>query len=60
MKFTVNQLAELRIPEVPAFEKQEIIGALYFNGLRLETLRNHRAELETLLIKRKIKEAVQL
>lgn len=60
MKFTVKQLSELEFSTLPSLEKQALIGNLYFNGLKLESLKKQRASLETLLLKEMIKKAVQL
>lgn len=58
MKFTVKQLSELEFSPMPPRKKQELIGDLYFNGLKLESLKKHQAILETALLKGKIKKAV--
>lgn len=58
MKFTVKQLSELEFSTLPSLEKQTLIGNLYFNGLKLESLKKQRASLETLLLKEMIKKAV--
>ncbi|RBP65322.1 hypothetical protein DES36_10759 [Alkalibaculum bacchi] len=36
LKYTLKQVKELELPDLPAIEKQELIGELYFNQLRLE------------------------
>ena len=59
VKFTVKQLSELKISSLPPREEQELIGDLYFNGLKLESLKKHQAVLETTLLKGKIKKAVR-
>ncbi len=60
MKYTLKQLRELRFPALPSLEKQRLIGEIYLNQLKLDTLRKRAAELETALVLGKIKEAVQL
>ena len=57
LKYTLKQLKELEIPKVPSIDKQKIIGQVYFNQLRLQTLRNRAAELETKIILSKLEGA---
>ena len=56
LKYTLNQLKELEIGEIPSIDKQKIIGLVYFNQLRLEALRNRVAELETKIRLAKLEE----
>ena len=60
MKYTLKQLRELIFPALPSLEKQRLIGEIYLSQLKLNTLRKRVAELETVLVLGKIKEAVQL
>lgn len=55
-KYTLNQLKSLELPPLPEKEKQQLIGELYCNQLKLEALRKHVAELETTLVFEQIKE----
>jgi restriction endonuclease S subunit len=57
LKYTLKQVKELELPDLPAIEKQRIIGELYFNQLRLEALKNRVANSETSLLLEKLKEA---
>lgn len=57
LKYTLKQLKELILPELPPIEKQQIIGAVYFNQLRLQALRNRAAYNETIILLEKLKEA---
>lgn len=56
MKFTVKQLAELRVPVFPSLEKQESIGKIYFMQLELADLKKHHTDLETKLLFGQLKE----
>jgi len=58
LKYTLKQLKELKLPALPTMEKQRIIGALYFNQLRLEALRNRAANLETAVVLKKLMEVI--
>ncbi|QAT40666.1 restriction endonuclease subunit S [Clostridium sp. JN-9] len=57
LKYTLKQLKELKIPKIPSIDKQEIIGQVYFNQLRLQAIRNRAAELETKIILSKLEGA---
>ncbi|AVP54382.1 restriction endonuclease subunit S [Clostridium tetani] len=59
LKYTLKQLKELEIPKIPSIDKQKIIGQVYFNQLRLQTLRNRAAELETKIRLAKLEEACE-
>ena len=56
LKYTLRQLKELEIPEIPIKDKQKIIGQVYFNQIRLQALRKRAAELETAIILSKLEE----
>ena len=49
MKYTVKQLRELKIKQLPNLEKQQAIGDIYFKQMRIQALRKRIAENETLL-----------
>ena len=57
LKYTLKQLKELEIPKIPSIDKQKIIGQVYFNQLRLQSLRKRAAELETKIILSKLEGA---
>lgn len=57
LKYTLKQVKELEIPELPSIEKQQIIGEVYFNQLRLQALRNRAANAETTILLAKLEEA---
>lgn len=59
LKYTLKQLKELEIPQIPCIDKQRIIGQVYFNQLKIQTLRNRAAELETKIILAKLEEACE-
>lgn len=50
MKYTLSQLNDLKLPLFPPRARQELIGDLYFNQLRLEALRKRASESETTLV----------
>ena len=47
LKHTVGQIRSLELPKLPARERQEIIGELYYKQLKLQSLRVRRAKKET-------------
>ncbi|WP_405131405.1 restriction endonuclease subunit M [Paenibacillus sp. FSL H8-0317] len=57
LKYTLKQLKELELFNIPKLEKQQMIGELYFNQLRLEALRNRNSKLETILVLERLEEA---
>ncbi|WP_251213075.1 restriction endonuclease subunit S [Adlercreutzia murintestinalis] len=58
LKFTVKQLSELQLPDLPSIEQQRIVGALYFNQLKLAALKKRLVDLETKKMMGKLKEIV--
>lgn len=56
LKHTVKQLKELEIPPMHSYEKQKIIGNIYFKQLRLQALKKRVADTEKLLAIEKLKE----
>lgn len=56
LKYTVRQLRDLTLPELPSREKQRLISEIYFNQLRLQALRERAAKLETLVVLKTLKE----
>jgi restriction endonuclease S subunit len=59
LKYTLKQLKELELPQIPSRDKQKIIGQVYFNQLRLQALRNRVAELETTIGLAKLEEVME-
>lgn len=57
LKYTLKQVKELELPELPSTRKQQMIGEVYFNQLRLQALRNRAANSETIIILAKLEEA---
>lgn len=57
MKYTLKQMREIILPKLPSLKKQQTIGDLYFNQLRLQALKERVARTETLIIIEKLKEA---
>lgn len=57
LKYTLKQLKDLELLNLPKIEVQKIIGELYFNQLRSEALRNRISKLETNLVLGKLEEA---
>lgn len=57
LKYTLKQLKALRLPELPSIEKQQMIGQVYFNQLRLQALRNRVANAETTILLSKLEGA---
>ena len=57
LKYTLKQVKEIELPDLPAIEKQRLIGELYFKQLRLEALRNRAANSETTIMLEKLREA---
>lgn len=55
LKYTLKQVKELELPDLPDLEKQRIIGELYFNQLRLEALKNRAANSETTIVLEKLR-----
>lgn len=55
-KHTVGQLRELELPKLHSYEKQNIIGNIYFDQLRLQGLKNRVADAERILTFEKLKE----
>ncbi|WP_018664270.1 restriction endonuclease subunit S [Heyndrickxia acidiproducens] len=57
LKYTLKQVKELALPELPSMEKQQMIGEVYFNLLRLRALRNRAANAETTILLAMLEEA---
>ena len=55
LKHTVKQLRELELPQMHSYEKQKIIGDIYFKQLRLQALKMRVADAEKLLTIEKLK-----
>lgn len=59
LKYTLKQLKELEIPKIPCIDKQIIIGQIYFSQLKIQSLRNRVAELETKITLSKLEEVCE-
>ena len=59
LKYTLRQLKELEIPQLPPIGRQRIIGDIYFRQLRLNALRSRSTESETILLLKKLEEATK-
>lgn len=57
LKYTLKQVKELELPNLPTIDKQRLIGELYFNQLRLEALRIRAANSETTIALEKLRGA---
>lgn len=57
LKYTLKQVKDLKLPKLPTVKKQQTIGELYFNQLRLQALRQRAAEAETTILLTKLEEA---
>ncbi|MEF2967787.1 restriction endonuclease subunit M [Paenibacillus sp. M1] len=55
LKYTLKQVKELELPDLPTIDKQRMLGELYFNQLRLEALRNRVASSETIIVLEKLR-----
>lgn len=58
LKYTLKQVKELELPDLPTIDKQQMIGDLYFYQLRLEALKKRAANLEIIVLINKLKEAI--
>lgn len=56
LKHTIKQLRELELPKLPPYEKQTIIGDIYFKQLRIHALKMRVADREKLITQEKLKE----
>ncbi len=54
LKYTLKQVKELKLPKLPSIAKQQIVGEIYFNQLRLQALRNRAAKSETTILLAKL------
>ncbi|MGT2906758.1 restriction endonuclease subunit M [Streptococcus dentiloxodontae] len=57
-KVTISVLKDIVLPPLPNLERQELIGGLYLNQLRLETLKKERRKKEHMLMMEKLKRIV--
>lgn len=56
LKHTVKQLRELELPKLHSYEKQRVIGDIYFKQLHLQALNRRVADREKILVIEKLKE----
>lgn len=59
LKYTIRQLSNLSLPDLPAIEKQRLAGELYFNQLKRAAIKNRIATNETIFMLGIIKEAIK-
>lgn len=57
LKYTLKQVKELELPDLPTIGRQRVLGELYFNQLRLEALKIRVANSETMILLEKLREA---
>lgn len=57
LKYTLKQVKELELPDLPTIDRQRVLGELYFNQLRLEALKIRVANSETMILLEKLREA---
>lgn len=57
LKYTIKQLLDLQLPDLPAYDRQKIIGNLYFNQLKLSALVKRLANTKAALTLAQLKEA---
>lgn len=58
LKYTLKQVKELELPDLPPIDRQRIIGDIYFYQLRLEALKKRAADLEIQILLEKLREAI--
>lgn len=58
LKYTLKQVKELELPDLPPIDRQRIIGDIYFYQLRLEALKKRAANLEIQILLEKLREAI--
>jgi len=59
LKYSLKQIKDLEIPALPHFEKQKIIGEIYFKQLRVQALKNRAAKQETMMRLHQLEEATK-
>lgn len=59
LKYTIKQLSDLQLPDLPSPKRQKTIGSLYFSQLKLAALIKRLAESKTTLSLSKLKEATK-
>lgn len=55
LKYTLKQVKEIELPDMPQPAKQKLVGEIYFNQLRLQALQEQASQLETQIVLEKIK-----
>jgi len=58
LKYTLRQVNDLELPQLPTLEKQKLIGDIYFKQLRVQMLRKRVAKADTLIKLQNLKEAI--
>lgn len=59
LRYTLRQLNDLEVPQIPPIERQRLIGHLYADQLRLDALKKRASDFETALTLETIREADQ-
>lgn len=59
LKYSMKQLKELILPDLPCIEKQRCVGEIYLKQLRVQRLKESVAELETILHLERLKEVLE-
>lgn len=58
MKYTIKQIRELELNNIPPITKQVLIGKIYFNQICLMTLKKRKIELENKILLEKLQRSV--
>lgn len=56
LKYTLKQIKDLHIPDLPELKTQKLIGSIYFKQMKLSALRNRKNKLEQIIILNKLEE----
>lgn len=59
LKYSLKQIKDLEIPTLPDFEKQKIIGEIYFKQLRVQALKNRAAKQEMMMRLQQLEEVTK-
>ncbi|MCI5725632.1 hypothetical protein [Fusobacterium sp.] len=59
LKYSMIQLKNLKVFKLPSLEKQKLIGEIYIKQEKLNGLKERKLNLEKIIIKKKLKEALK-
>lgn len=59
LKYSMIQLKNLKVFKLPPLEKQKLIGEIYIKQKKLNGLKERKLNLEKIIIKKKLKEALK-